>query len=99
MTMKKHQEQNQNPEPDPATSAEVFELLDAFLSRYTPTDDISQSTKQYTTKEIILALKEFNSDMVIKETDVVGYLKKRGFNYQVLPDNFALKFHWLFVER
>lgn len=97
--MKKHPPVNPEPAPEPQTSAEVYELLEAFSSRYTPTDDISKSTKSYTTKEIVAALKEFNADLHIKENDVVEYLKKRGFHYQVLPDKFALKFHWLFVDK
>lgn len=98
--MKRKTDANPAPAPEPQTSsAEVYDLLEAFSARYTPTDDISEATRNYTTKEIVAALKEFNTDLHIKENDVVEYLKMRGFHYQVLPGNFALKFHWLFVEK
>lgn len=86
-------------QPEPEISPEVFDLLDAFTAHLKPAASIIEATKRYTTKEIIAAIKEFNADLVIRDSVVVEYLKTRGFHYEALPDLYSLKFHWLFAER
>ena len=89
------------PAPEPTeqeTSPEVFELLNNFLDDFHPVSQVEHATRTYTTKEIIAAIKDFNSDLYIKDSDVVEYLKGKGYHYKMLPDNFAFKFHWLFAE-
>lgn len=85
--------------PQPEISPEVFDLLDAFTAHLKPAASIIEATKRYTTKEIIVAIKEFNADLVIRDSVVVEYLETRGFHYEALPDLYSLKFHWLFAER
>lgn len=98
--MKKKKDHTDAPgELDPVeVSPDVFELLDAFTENLKPAN-LGASTKQYTTKEIIAAIKEFNDDLKIRDSVVVDYLKSHGFHYEVLPDQYSLKFQWLFAEK
>lgn len=95
---------NQKPDiiPDkermPEPSPEVFELLDTFIANLKPAD-IGNFTKNYTTAEIIVAIREFNADLKISDSMVAHYLKQHGFHYEVLPDQYSLKFQWLFAEK
>lgn len=84
--------------PEPEISPAIFDLLDAFTARLKPAS-LEEATKRYTTKEIIAAIKEFNADLVIRDSVVVEYLETRGFHYEALPDLYSLKFQWLFAER
>lgn len=95
---KKEPEEEKAPR-QPETSPEVFELLDAFTAHLKPAASVVEATKRYTTKEIIAAIKEFNGDLSVRDSVVVGYLEERGFHYEALPDLYSLKFHWLFAEK
>lgn len=96
---RKVQEEEGTRQPEPEISQEVFDLLDAFTARLKPAASIIEATKRYTTKEIIAAIKEFNDDLIIRDSVVVEYLEERGFHYEALPDLYSLKFHWLFAEK
>ncbi len=91
--------EGESPSRQPETSPEVFELLNAFTAHLKPANSIVEATKRYTTQEIIAAIKEFNGDLIIRDSVVVEYLETRGFHYEALSDLYSLKFHWLFAER
>ena len=89
---------NENQELKIETSPEVFDALEVFVSAYAPAT-LATYTRNFTTKEIVAAIKGVNSDYIVKDTDVVNFLKKRGFEYQILPEPFNCQFQWLFAVR
>ena len=90
--------ENENQEPKIETSQEVYDALEVFVTAFAPAT-LETYTRNYTTKEIIAAIKGVNSDYTVKETDVVNFLKQRGFEYNILPNQFNCQFQWLFAVR
>lgn len=70
------------------------EALAIFLESYCPTDNLQDSTHQFTTNEICMML-EKHSGGIIEKADLVRTLSDKGFKYIRTGD---LTLEWLMIQ-
>ena len=75
------------------------QLLDEFCRKYAIAQDLTNSTHQFTTAEILSAIKSFIPSTKISVKIITLNLINRGYKYTVICDNVNLQYKWLLVEK
>jgi len=77
----------------------VYELLDDFCSKYLPALDIDGSTHQFTTAEIINAIKSFSQDSKLSQKHITDALLLKQYKFSVIKEGSRLIFKWIVREK
>lgn len=84
-----------------ATNNEQYlqEVMDLFMARYQPVNDIKEASHFLSTGEIHTEISRLNPGSNVKPEQIYDLMRQAGFRFDIEKDYFSLRFKWMLRQK